>query len=115
MRTRTLRPQDHRKRRSQFPLQNLTTVNNMCFWREVYYIFCRHYSRDPVECIDAKQTKERCEDWDADDKEMESQTANGTPYIKAEPTICINCKYRRVLREQAVSRRSGRGPEGKAS
>jgi len=77
----------------------------MCFWREVYYIFCRHYSRDPVERIDAKRTDERCEDRDADDKEMESQTANGTPYIKAELAICMDCKYRKALREQAASKR----------
>ena len=95
-------------------LSRTSPPSKMCFWREVYYIFCRHYSRDPVECIDAKQTNERCEDWDTDDKEMESRTANGTPYIKAEPTICMDCKYKRVLREQAVSKRSEWGPEGKA-
>lgn len=80
----------------------------MCFWREVYYIFCRYYNRDPVECIDAEQTDERCEYWDADDKEMESQTANGTPYTKAEPTICMDCKYWKKIREQEASKMSGR-------
>ncbi|KAH0282731.1 hypothetical protein M436DRAFT_66039 [Aureobasidium namibiae CBS 147.97] len=78
----------------------------MCFWREAYYIFCRHCSRDPVECVDAKRTDERCENWDADDKEMESQTANSTPYIKAEPAICMDCEYRGSLPEHAASKRT---------
>jgi len=65
--------------------------------------------------MDAKRTDERCDDWDADDKEMESQTANGTPYIKAEPAICMDCRYRKKLRAQAASKRSRRGPGGQAS
>jgi hypothetical protein len=51
----------------------------MCFWKEVYYIVCRHYSKDPVEGIEAYNADMRCKDWDAADNEMESQTANGTP------------------------------------
>ena len=95
-------------------VQKLIIFTIMCFWREVYYVVCQHYRRDPVECMDARRSDMRCEDWNADDKEMESQTANGTPYVKAEATICMDCKYRKKLREQAAYKRSRGGPGGKA-
>jgi hypothetical protein len=75
----------------------------MCFWKEVYYIVCRHYSKDPVECIEAYNADMRCKDWDAADNEMENQIANGTPYIKAVNGICMDCRY-----TDAANRRSRR-------
>ncbi|CAD0110505.1 unnamed protein product [Aureobasidium uvarum] len=87
----------------------------MCFWRHVYYIDCKHYSRDPVECTEAYRTNMRCEGWEADDKEMESQTASGTSYTKAEPGECMDCKYMAMLRRNTNNKKSGSGSGGKAS
>jgi hypothetical protein len=95
-------------------VQELILVYTMCFWKNVYYTVCQHYSRDPVECMDAQQRDLRCEDWEADDKEMESQTANGTPYIKAVADICMDCRYEK-MRRKAANKKSRRGPEGEAS
>jgi hypothetical protein len=95
-------------------VQELILVYTMCFWKNVYYIVCQHYSRDPVECMDAQQRDLRCEDWEADDKEMESQTANGTPYIKAVADICMDCRYEK-MRRRAANKKSRRGPGGEAS
>lgn len=84
---------------------------SMCYWRHVYHIVCKHYTRDPVECIDADHTGMRCEGWDAVDKEIESQTASGTSYTKAEPDTCMNCRYMVNMRRNASDGKS-RGGSG---
>ncbi|THX26616.1 hypothetical protein D6C77_09526 [Aureobasidium pullulans] len=86
----------------------------MCFWRNVYYVDCKHYSRDPVACIEANHTDTHCEGWDDDDKEMQSQTRDGTPYTKALPGDCMDCKYRARLKKIKDSK-SGGGPGGRGS
>ncbi|THX91762.1 hypothetical protein D6D08_02921 [Aureobasidium pullulans] len=89
----------------------------MCFWRNVYYVDCKHYSRDPVACIEANHTDTHCEGWDDDDKEMQSQTRDGTPYTKALPGDCMDCKYRARLKKikdsKSGGRSGGRGSSGR--
>lgn len=87
----------------------------MCYWRHVYYIACKHYTRDPVECINADRTGMRCEGWDADDKEIESRTGNGTSYTKAVPEKCMDCKYLANMRRNADDKKSGGGSGGNPS
>jgi len=86
----------------------------MCFWRNVFYIGCKHYRRDPVEYIEANHTDMRCEGWDDDGNEMQSQTRDGTPYTKALPGNCMNCKYLASLKKNK-DKRSGGGSGGNGS
>lgn len=84
----------------------------MCYWRYVYHIVCKHYTRDPVECIDADRTGMRCENWDADDNEIESRTANGTFYTKAESDKCMDCRYLANMRRNAAADKKSEGGSG---
>lgn len=84
----------------------------MCYWLYVYHIVCKHYTRDPVECIDADRTGMRCENWDADDNEIESRTANGTFYTKAESDKCMDCRYLANMRRNAAADKKSEGGSG---
>lgn len=82
---------------------------SMCYWRYVCHIVCKHYTRDPIECFDADHTGIRCAGWKADHNDVESRTGNDTPYTKAEPDKCIDCKYQANMRRDADDKESGGG------
>jgi hypothetical protein len=80
-----------KKRHHLFHVQKILLSNKiMCHWGTVYYIGCRCYSKDPIECIEAENAHMRCEGWDHEDKEKKRLTGNGVPYTKAVNGICMD-------------------------
>ncbi|TIA44338.1 hypothetical protein D6C79_06405 [Aureobasidium pullulans] len=80
-------------------------------WHSARHFYSKNYSTISTILhlkVVAMHKDTHCEGWDDDDKEMQSQTRDGTPYTKALPGDCMDCKYRASLKKSKDSKSGGR-------